>query len=280
MVSIASPAIRWTGHTTSSHPASGCTPTQAASTGGREWPRAEPGPFNVGDDNAQVISDVLWVPRHGGEPARLCSSPGSARGVWMSEQGPRGRSGGRPAGRCRGGGLGWPSRRANWAPSTCWAPGRSSWRITQFAGAPQAQRINRVPKNSRQSPYGSVRVRPRHRGAPGRGGQGRARRCGRLGRQRVQRGPGLLQGDQVGGELALDWDPVNDEENADTHHTFADDPTWIGLGVHADVQPCRYVDGDLGLELWIGCDGGIYRSRRPVRRMRETGDVHPSEQRA
>jgi hypothetical protein len=39
------------------------------------------------------------------------------------------------------------------------------------------------------------------------------------------------------------------------------DPTFIGHGVHSDVHAARFVPAPGGLELWIGCDGGVFRSR-------------------
>ena len=31
--------------------------------------------------------------------------------------------------------------------------------------------------------------------------------------------------------------------------------------MHSDVHAARFVEGNLGRELWIGCDGGVFRSR-------------------
>ncbi|GAB3002914.1 hypothetical protein [Saccharothrix stipae] len=71
-----------------------------------------------------------------------------------------------------------------------------------------------------------------------------------------------------GGALSLDWDPKHDvedyagiEQGRAPATGFALDPTWIGLGVHADVHAVRFVAGDDGHELWVACDGGVFRSR-------------------
>ena len=39
-------------------------------------------------------------------------------------------------------------------------------------------------------------------------------------------------------------------------------PTMIGIGVHADVHDVAYSNG--GTRLWVGCDGGMYRSDNPA----------------
>ncbi|MGI9052152.1 MAG: hypothetical protein ACR2HQ_05795 [Ilumatobacteraceae bacterium] len=39
-------------------------------------------------------------------------------------------------------------------------------------------------------------------------------------------------------------------------------PTMIGVGVHADVHDVKYTNG--GARLWVGCDGGVYRSDNTV----------------
>ncbi|HEY2814119.1 MAG TPA: hypothetical protein VGJ03_11695, partial [Acidimicrobiales bacterium] len=41
----------------------------------------------------------------------------------------------------------------------------------------------------------------------------------------------------------------------------AADATWIGEGVHPDVQVVRYARIGGHVEMWVGCDGGVYRSR-------------------
>jgi hypothetical protein len=226
------------------------------------WPRVNQAPFNVADDEVQVISDVLWVPSHGGEPARLFVA-WFGKGVWMSELGTSG-----PFRRVDlpgsvQGRLGLAVAPSD--PDTVYVLGAGPqlWRIRQFAGAPRARKVNRVPKNlygkppKDQSSYDlAIAVHPAVEDFVVLGGAAayaEGEWNAALVRCRVT---------ETGGELALDWDPVNDEEDADKGHNFNADPTWIGLGVHADVHACRFVNGDFGLELWIGCDGGVFRSRQ------------------
>jgi hypothetical protein len=40
------------------------------------------------------------------------------------------------------------------------------------------------------------------------------------------------------------------------------DPTYVGNGVHADVHQVRWFDTPLQSEVWVACDGGLFRSRR------------------
>lgn len=41
----------------------------------------------------------------------------------------------------------------------------------------------------------------------------------------------------------------------------ADDITYIGNGVHADVHQIRFLKAGAGVHMWVGCDGGVFRSR-------------------
>jgi hypothetical protein len=38
------------------------------------------------------------------------------------------------------------------------------------------------------------------------------------------------------------------------------DPTFIGTGVHADVHQIRFVKVGADIHVWVGCDGGVFRS--------------------
>jgi hypothetical protein len=39
-------------------------------------------------------------------------------------------------------------------------------------------------------------------------------------------------------------------------------PTWIGAEIHADVHAVRWVAAPGGRQVWVGCDGGVFRSAR------------------
>lgn len=223
------------------------------------WSRVAHDPFGVGEDAEQPISDVVWAPRHDGEPARLyVARPGL--GVWVSEHGPDGpfERLGLPGG--AQGRLGMAM--APSSPGTVYVLGAGPklWRIRDTPDGPEAKRVDRVPKNlfgtgdKDQSSYDlEVSVHPADSRIVVLGGKSALAENdwnAALVRCRVT--------DEAGGPQ-LDWNPVNDAE--DLTNRFAADPTWIGLGVHADVHAARFVEGDLGLELWIGCDGGVYRSR-------------------
>ncbi len=59
----------------------------------------------------------------------------------------------------------------------------------------------------------------------------------------------------MSGGLTLDFRDANQK-------TPVQDPTYIGNAVHADVHALRFVNAPGGVELWVGCDGGVFRSRR------------------
>ena len=62
------------------------------------------------------------------------------------------------------------------------------------------------------------------------------------------------------GPYRTDFTPAN-ANNA------TNDATYIGHGVHADVHQIRIVDRALGTDVWVACDGGLFRSQ-------EGGDKH------
>jgi hypothetical protein len=56
------------------------------------------------------------------------------------------------------------------------------------------------------------------------------------------------------GSPHLDYNPDNDKKGP------ANDPTFIGRGVHPDVHGLTFAKRGSTLDLWVGCDGGIFRS--------------------
>ncbi len=61
-----------------------------------------------------------------------------------------------------------------------------------------------------------------------------------------------------GGSPHLDYSPAHDAAT----DSPAKDPTFIGFGVHPDVHGATFAKRGGTLDLWITCDGGIYRSTR------------------
>jgi hypothetical protein len=232
------------------------------STADEEWPRVDQSPFDVGPDDQQVICDAVWVPRHDGEPARLFVARYD-KGVWMSANGPFGpfEKVSLPGSVDRRLGLAMaPSE-----PGIVYVLGAGPklWRIRMTPDGPVAKKIDQVPKNlfgekpTDQSDYDlTIAVDPTD-----------SRRLilgGASAYAEGENNAALLRCEvaDLGGNLRLDWVTANDAEDPARNQTFANDATWIGLGVHADVHAARFVAGRAGhRELWIGCDGGVFRSR-------------------
>jgi hypothetical protein len=67
----------------------------------------------------------------------------------------------------------------------------------------------------------------------------------------------------------LNYNPTNDlQKGGDPKKiTPANDPTFIGKGVHPDVHGLAFSKRAGTLDLWVTCDGGIYRSTRGGRNL-------------
>jgi hypothetical protein len=72
-----------------------------------------------------------------------------------------------------------------------------------------------------------------------------------------------------GDSPVLNYDPANDlKKGGDPNKTTpANDPTFIGKGVHSDVHGLAFSKRAGTLDLWVTCDGGIYRSTRGGRNL-------------
>jgi hypothetical protein len=247
-----------------------------ASTPDETWPRVAVDPFNIGDGptDHQVISDVVWVPRHDGDPSRLFVA-WFDKGVWLSEHGTTGPFEKVSLPGSVDGRLGLAMAPSD--PGTVYVLGQGPklWRIRMTPDGPKADKIDRVPKNlfgtppKDQSDYDlAIAVDPadsRRIVLGGAAAWAEGDWNAALVRCRVS---------DDGGGPKLDWDPRNDAEDATAtpSRTFSGDPTWIGLGVHPDVHAVRYVEGAPGHELWIACDGGLFRSRAVAAAGTSAGD--------
>lgn len=63
-----------------------------------------------------------------------------------------------------------------------------------------------------------------------------------------------------GGSPHLNYTPANDPSAATPDGTAGADATFIGRGVHADVHGIRFAQRGAATDLWVTCDGGVYRS--------------------
>lgn len=61
---------------------------------------------------------------------------------------------------------------------------------------------------------------------------------------------------------SLNYTPANDTKEGDNPDIVnpSNDPTFIGKGVHPDVHALVFAKRAGKLDLWVGCDGGVYRS--------------------
>ena len=226
------------------------------------WLRVDVEPFNVGDQEEQVISDVVWVPRHDGEPARLYVAIFD-KGVWMSEDGPFGPFDevSLPGSVDNRLGLAYaPSD-----PEVVYVLGAKPalWRIGMTADGPVAKKVDKVPKflfggaDHDQSGYDlALAVNPEHSDVILLGGSG-TRNSDNEWEAALVRCTVTAEGDHY----QLDFNPLNDANDTGRFLTIGFDPSWIGYGVHADVHLIRYAPSPAGLDLYVGCDGGVFRSR-------------------
>ena len=67
--------------------------------------------------------------------------------------------------------------------------------------------------------------------------------------------------DDPGGSPALSYDPASDV----APRSPSADPTFVGFGVHPDVHGALFAPRAGNLDLWVTCDGGIFRSRQADR---------------
>jgi hypothetical protein len=63
-----------------------------------------------------------------------------------------------------------------------------------------------------------------------------------------------------GASPTLNYSTANDPTKAAPNGTAGQDATFIGRGVHADVHGIRFAARGGGTDLWVACDGGVYRS--------------------
>jgi len=63
-----------------------------------------------------------------------------------------------------------------------------------------------------------------------------------------------------GATPTLNYAKANDPTKATPDGTAGADPTYIGRGVHADVHGARFAPRGGSTDLWVTCDGGVYRS--------------------
>jgi hypothetical protein len=219
------------------------------------WVLVPAAPFNTVAGTSLVVSDVVWTAAQGVTPARLwigVNDPtGANSGVWFADNwtpvNPPAFTQLLPAG------LG-PDLRVSIAvapsnPTIAYllAEGGLLWRLD---GAPLAATpVIRIPPNTQIDEYTqAIAVHPT-----------RPERIIFAGQNIVVDGAqcaamylGNVTG-PVGGNFRFDF-------TSPAAHPERDD-SFIGFGVHPDVHALRFVPiAGGGTQIWVACDGGIYRS--------------------
>lgn len=239
-----------------------------------DWVRVTAGPFDFDADDDEWCTDVAWAPAVGGTPSRLWvalvdDTLFTDTGIWLSESGVNG-----PyekvslSGSDRDGRLGISVHKKD--PSILYVLGQGPrlWRID----GKTARKVKDIPARlfgtspeKDQSHYDlAVAVHPDKPDEVIVGGstvQSEQTRTIVNGKTTYQGGVWsaslfklTITGTPADGEFGCNFDQALQE------FPSADDKTYIGNNVHADVHQVCYAGVPAGAHVWVGCDGGIYRS--------------------
>ena len=238
------------------------------------WVRVTAGPFDFDADDDKWCTDVVWAPAVGGTPSRLWvalvdDTLFSDTNVWVSEGGVNG-----PyteidlSGRDRDGRLGISVHRKD--PSILYVLGKGPrlWRID----GKTARKVQNIPPmlfgstpEKDQSHYDlAVSAHPDKPDEVIIGGSAiLSERTPKIVNGKTTYENGLwsaclyrltITGTPGDGEFGCNFDQTLKE------FPSIDENTYIGNNVHADVHVVRYTGNPAGAHVWVGCDGGIYRS--------------------
>jgi hypothetical protein len=218
------------------------------------WAAIPAAPFNTAAGGAVICTDAAWASGQGGTPTRLWiavrDDAAGSSGLWVSSNGTAG-----PFTQVALPGLAAKSRIsiavAPSDPSVVYAlaNGNLVWRVDGVTVTP----VTRIPPNllGGQDSYNqAIAVHPTRS-------------------QRIVLGGATESADgewsaslylaDVTGPTAGSY-RFGFTTAAGTSPTV--DASYIGHGVHADVHAARFVPVAGNSELWIGCDGGVFRSQR------------------
>lgn len=244
---------------------------QGAFVENANWVRVTAGPFDFDADDDKWCTDVVWEPAKGGTPARLWvalidDTAFSDTNIWVSEGGVDG-----PYeeveldGRIRSGRLGIAIHKKDPSIGYVLGKGPHLWRID----GKTARRVRGLPKQlfgreHDQSAYDlTVAVHPDKPDEVIVGGStvlaeqtttivnGKPRHSGGVWSASLFRLK--ITGTAAADDFACDFDAAKDDAPGT-------DATYIGANVHADVHIVRYTGVPAGSHVWVGCDGGVYRS--------------------
>jgi hypothetical protein len=228
-----------------------------------DWARVSVAPFDFDADDGPFTTDVVWAPASadGTVPARLwvaLVAPGDTTrtALYVSTGGVAGPfsrvalAGATATTRSRLGLAAAPSDRS---VLYVLGSGPNLWRVDGTT----ARAVGQVPVQLFQPTGGgdqsgydlAIAVQPDDPTGVILGGstaQADGQWSASLYRCRVLGPPGV-------GPYDLDFLPANQP-------TPVVDPTFVGNGVHADVHQVRWLPGLLAPEVWVACDGGVFRS--------------------
>ncbi len=239
--------------------------------GNPTWTKVTAVPFDVG----RVVSDALWAPPVGAptDPAKLWVATFGGT-VWVSDTGTSGfleitlsdRVDGRMGLAASTDGsiiyaigkgprlwriTGTTAKRVTNVPAVLFGSGEGESNAGIPGGA-RAQPLDTNRPTSNQSHYDmALAVHPDHPEILVLGGSAVEVSNASLFKCTVQ---------DPGGSPHLDYQPANDPKPATPKGTAGSDPTFIGRGVHADVHGVTFSKRGAVVDVWVGCDGGIYRS--------------------
>lgn len=243
---------------------------------GGNWVRVTQGPFNFDADNSDKwCTDAVWLPAGGGVQKRLWialvdDTLFSDTGVWFTQGGPDG-----PYekvdldDRLRRGRLGISAHRTN--PSILYVLGKGPrlWRIDDKT----ARKVRNIPTKlfgrteaKDQSDYDlAIAVHPTDPLQVTLGGSTvKSEQTVTMvnGKRQVaddgEWSASLFRLTITGTAAANNFSCNFNQDNQD--FPGLDAATYIGNNVHADVHAIRYAGAPSGQHMWIGCDGGAYRS--------------------
>ncbi|MGH7555181.1 MAG: hypothetical protein ACREMQ_19435, partial [Longimicrobiales bacterium] len=223
------------------------------------WTKITVDPFDFEADDPMWTSDVVWAPSQGATPSRLWvalvdTSQGifdsDETGVYVSQNGTAGPfSRVTLSGHVFGGRLGIAVAPSDRSVTYVLGAGPRLWRIDGTT----ARRVADVPNHlfgetHDQSSYDlAVDVHPTNPNRVAVGGS-------------TLSADGQWSASLFRLNIACAAAGCTSGFTAANQATPVQDATFIGNGVHADIHALRWIDALGGVQLWVGCDGGVFRS--------------------
>ncbi|MEO8297311.1 MAG: hypothetical protein ABI574_05830 [Burkholderiales bacterium] len=221
------------------------------------WTQVAGAPFGGVSGAAIECTDVCWVRANGATPARLWVAvrdvAGTGNGLYVSTGGPTGAFA--PValpGLLQGSRITLANSPSNPAVLYALANGNLVWRLDDLL--PTA--VDNIPPNLLGTQANYDQALAVHPTRP----------------ERVAMGGAAQDVNPPNGDYNASMYLANVQRPDPTHYRYDFTPSvaanpatadaFIGFGVHPDVHCIRWVTVGARTELWIGCDGGVFRSPR------------------